>query len=191
MSGLWFTEDHEWIRIDDDEGAVVGITDYAQDQLGELVFVELPGVGAELDQGEEGAVIESVKAAGELKIPASGTVTEVNDTLVDEPGQVNADPLGDGWFLSDSDKGRLRTRRADGRGGLSGLRRIAGLNGHAARSAPAPGPGVRSRCIRRRRVTACAGAGEPARFGTVRTASAARQRTVIAATRQCDAHRRT
>ena len=99
MSGLWFTEDHEWIRIEDDDVAVVGITDYAQDQLGELVFVELPEVGGELDQGEEAAVIESVKAAGELKIPVSGTVTEVNDTLVDEPGQVNADPLGDGWFL--------------------------------------------------------------------------------------------
>ena len=105
MSGLWFTEDHEWIRIDD-EGAVVGITDYAQDQLGELVFVELPEVGAEFDQGDEGAVIESVKAAGELKIPVSGTITEINDTLVDEPGQVNADPLGDGWFF------RIRTRDA-------------------------------------------------------------------------------
>ena len=99
MSDLWFTEDHEWIRIEDDDVAVVGITDYAQDQLGELVFVELPEVGGELDQGEEAVVIESVKAAGELKIPVSGTVTEVNDTLVDEPGQVNADPLGDGWFL--------------------------------------------------------------------------------------------
>ena len=99
MSDLWFTEDHEWIRIEDDGVAVVGITDYAQDQLGELVFVELPEVGAELDQGEEGAVIESVKAAGELKIPVSGTVAEVNDSLVDEPGQVNADPIGDGWFF--------------------------------------------------------------------------------------------
>ena len=99
MSGLWFTEDHEWIRIEGDDGAVVGITDYAQDQLGELVFVELPEVGAELDQGEEAAVIESVKAAGELKAPVSGAVTEVNDSLEDEPGQVNADPLGDGWFF--------------------------------------------------------------------------------------------
>ena len=99
MNDLWFTEDHEWVRIEEGDAAVVGITDYAQDQLGELVFVELPEVGGELDQGEEAAVIESVKAAGELKIPVSGTVTEVNDTLVDEPGQVNADPLGDGWFL--------------------------------------------------------------------------------------------
>ena len=112
MSDLWFTEDHEWVRIADDHGAVVGITDYAQDQLGELVFVELPEVGAELHQGDEGAVIESVKAAGELKIPVSGTVTEVNDSLVDEPGQVNADPLGDGWFF------RIQVRDASELDGL-------------------------------------------------------------------------
>ena len=99
MSDLWFTEDHEWIRIEDGAVAVVGITDYAQELLGELVFVELPDVASELDQGEEAAVIESVKAAGELKMPVSGTVTEVNDSLVDEPGQVNADPIGDGWFF--------------------------------------------------------------------------------------------
>ena len=99
MGELWFTEDHEWIRMEDDDTAVVGVTDYAQEQLGELVFVELPEVGAELDQGEEAAVIESVKAAGELKMPVGGTVTEVNESLVDEPGQVNADPAGDGWFL--------------------------------------------------------------------------------------------
>ena len=99
MSELWFTEDHEWVRTEEGGGAVVGISDYAQDQLGELVFVELPEVGAEIDQGAEGAVIESVKAAGELKMPISGTVTEVNSSLVDEPGQVNADPTGDGWFF--------------------------------------------------------------------------------------------
>ena len=112
MSDLWFTEDHEWVRVEDDGSAVVGITGYAQDQLGELVFVELPEVGAELDQGEEGAVIESVKAAGELKAPVSGTVTEVNESLVDEPGQVNADPLGDGWFF------RIRVGDASELGGL-------------------------------------------------------------------------
>ena len=112
MSDLWFTEDHEWVRIEDDGSAVVGITGYAQDQLGELVFVELPEVGAELDQGEEGAIIESVKAAGELKAPVSGTVTEVNESLVDEPGQVNADPLGDGWFF------RIRVGDASELGGL-------------------------------------------------------------------------
>lgn len=112
MSDLRFTEDHEWIRIEEDDVAVVGITDYAQDQLGELVFVELPEVGAELDQGDEGAVVESVKAAGELKIPVSGTVTEVNESLVDEPGQVNADPMNDGWFF------RIRLRDASELDGL-------------------------------------------------------------------------
>ena len=112
MSDLRFTEDHEWIRIEGDDVAVIGITDYAQEQLGELVFVELPGVGAELDQGEEGAVIESVKAAGELKMPVGGTVTEVNESLEDEPGQVNADPTGDGWFL------RMRMKDASELDGL-------------------------------------------------------------------------
>ena len=112
MSDLRFTEDHEWIRIEEDDVAVVGITDYAQDQLGELVFVELPEVGAELDQGDEGAVVESVKAAGELKVPVSGTVTEVNESLVDEPGQVNADPMNDGWFF------RIRLRDASELDGL-------------------------------------------------------------------------
>ena len=112
MSDLWFTEDHEWIRVEDDDAAVVGVTDYAQEQLGELVFVELPEAGSELDQGEEAVVIESVKAAGELKMPVSGTVTEVNDSLVDEPGQVNADPIGDGWFF------RMQVRDASELDGL-------------------------------------------------------------------------
>ena len=112
MSDLWFTEDHEWIRIEDDDVAVVGITGYAQEQLGELVFVELPDIASELVQGDEAAVIESVKAAGELKMPVSGTVTEVNDSLVDEPGQVNADPIGDGWFF------RIQVRDASELDGL-------------------------------------------------------------------------
>ena len=98
MNDMWFTEDHEWILIEDGD-AVVGITDYAQDRLGELVFVELPEVGAEFEQGAECAVIESVKAAGEIKMPVSGTVTEINTSLVDEPEQVNTDPTGDGWFF--------------------------------------------------------------------------------------------
>ena len=99
MSDLWFTESHEWIRVESDESAVVGITDYAQEQLGELVYVELPEPGTELGQGAESAVVESVKAAGEVKMPVSGRVTEVNDALADEPGQVNSDPVGDGWFF--------------------------------------------------------------------------------------------
>ena len=98
MSGTKYTDDHEWIRMDGDV-AVVGITDHAQEQLGELVFVELPEVGRELSKGDEAAVIESVKAASELHAPASGTVTEVNDALNDEPTKVNEDAQGEGWFF--------------------------------------------------------------------------------------------
>ena len=99
MSDIKFTEDHEWIRMDDAETAACGITDYAQEQLGELVFVELPEVGQEVTQGNETAVIESVKAAGEFKAPVSGTIVAVNEALVDEPETVNNNPLGDGWFI--------------------------------------------------------------------------------------------
>ena len=99
MSEMKFTEDHEWILLEDDDVAVVGITDYAQDQLGELVFVELPEVGSEWVQGAEAAVIESVKAAGEVKAPVAGTVVEVNESLEDEPERVNADPTGEGWII--------------------------------------------------------------------------------------------
>ena len=99
MSDIKFTEDHEWIRMDDDETGVCGISDYAQDQLGELVFLELPEVGQEITQGNEAAVIESVKAAGEFKAPVSGAIVEVNEALADEPETVNNDPFGDGWFI--------------------------------------------------------------------------------------------
>lgn len=99
MSTVKFTRDHEWIQMEDDGTAIVGITDYAQDQLGELVYVELPEVDKEFSAGSDAVVIESVKAAGEVKVPVSGSVTEVNESLVDEPGKVNTDPMGDGWFL--------------------------------------------------------------------------------------------
>lgn len=99
MSDIKFTEDHEWIRMEDDDTGVCGITEYAQDQLGELVFIELPEAGSEISKGSEAAVIESVKAAGELKAPVSGTIVEVNETLADEPEIVNNDPQGDGWFI--------------------------------------------------------------------------------------------
>jgi glycine cleavage system H protein len=99
MSAVRFTKDHEWIQMEDDDIGVVGITDYAQDQLGELVYVELPEVEQELASGTDAVVIESVKAAGEVKAPVSGTVVEVNETLVDEPEKVNNDPMGDGWFI--------------------------------------------------------------------------------------------
>jgi len=99
MSDIKFTEDHEWIRMEDDETGVCGISEYAQDQLGELVFIELPETGTEVSQGSEAAVIESVKAAGELKAPVSGTIIEVNEALAEEPEIVNNDPQGDGWFI--------------------------------------------------------------------------------------------
>lgn len=106
MGGLRYTEDHEWVRIEDDGTAVVGITDYAQEQLGEIVFVELPEVGDEIERGAEAAVIESVKAASELFAPVSGTVAAVNEALDDEPALVNEDPTGEGWFLRiDTDAG--------------------------------------------------------------------------------------
>ena len=99
MSEIRYTEDHEWIRFEEDGLAVVGITDYAQEQLGEIVFIELPEVGDEVERGSEAAVIESVKAASELFAPVSGTIAKVNEALNDEPALVNEDPAGEGWFL--------------------------------------------------------------------------------------------
>lgn len=109
MSTVRFTRDHEWIQMDDDGVATIGITDYAQDQLGELVYVELPDVDQEFDTGSDVVVIESVKAAGEVKAPVSGSIAEVNESLADEPGKVNSDPMGDGWFIKMrvSDPGEL------------------------------------------------------------------------------------
>ncbi len=98
MSSIKFTKDHEWVRVEGDIGTV-GLTDYAQEQLGDIVFVELPDVGRQLDKGGEAVVIESVKAAGELYAPAAGEVTEVNESLGDDPAQVNSDPMGGGWFF--------------------------------------------------------------------------------------------
>jgi glycine cleavage system H protein len=98
MSTIKYTKDHEWVRIEGDT-AVVGITDYAQTQLGDVVYVELPAIGKRVDQGKEAAVVESVKAASEVYAPVSGEVIAVNDALSGEPGKVNADPLGEGWFL--------------------------------------------------------------------------------------------
>ena len=99
MGAVRYTKDHEWVLMGDDGIAVVGITDYAQDQLGELVYVELPEIDKELGAGREAVVIESVKAAGEVKAPVSGTIVEVNEALADEPEKVNNDPMGDGWFI--------------------------------------------------------------------------------------------
>ena len=98
MSLLRFTKDHEWIRLDGDI-AVVGITDFAQSQLGDVVYVELPEIGRQVEQGKEAAVVESVKAASEVYAPVSGEVVEVNETLTADPAKVNADAMGEGWFL--------------------------------------------------------------------------------------------
>src|SRR5690242_10394638 len=95
---LKFSTEHEWVRREGDV-AVVGITEYAQSQLGDVVYVELPATGKKVEKGKEAAVIESVKAASELYAPVSGEVVEVNDALSGEPAKVNADPMGDGWFM--------------------------------------------------------------------------------------------
>ena len=94
-----YTEDHDWLRLESDGVVVVGITDYAQQQLGDLVFVQLPDVGAKLAANEEAAVVESVKAASDVKAPLAGAVVAVNSEIVEQPGTVNMDPLGAGWFM--------------------------------------------------------------------------------------------
>jgi len=92
-----FTEEHEWLRVEGDV-VVVGITEHASEQLGDVVFVELPDVGGEVAKDDEVVVIESVKAASDILAPLDGEITEVNEALVDEPAKVNDDPMGDAWF---------------------------------------------------------------------------------------------
>lgn len=98
MSEKRYTEDHEWVMMNGDE-ATVGISHHAQEQLGDIVFVELPAIGKRVDKGKEAAVVESVKAASEIYAPADGEITGVNEALNDEPGMVNSDPEGNGWFF--------------------------------------------------------------------------------------------
>jgi glycine cleavage system H protein len=98
MSALRFTKDHEWVRLDGDI-ATVGITDYAQSQLGDVVYVELPEIGRRVEQGKEAAIVESVKAASEVYAPLSGEVVAANDALSGEPAKVNSDATGAGWFF--------------------------------------------------------------------------------------------
>ena len=93
----YFTEDHEWIDVDGETGTV-GISDYAQGQLGDIVFVDVPDEGKQLAKGDEAAVVESVKAASDVYSPVSGTVIEGNPALADEPALVNTDPEAEGWF---------------------------------------------------------------------------------------------
>ncbi len=129
---LRYTKEHEWLRQEEDGSVTIGITDHAQTALGDLVYVELPEVGQEVESGGEMAVVESVKAASDVYAPIGGTVTEVNEALSDDPEMINADPYGDGWivrlqpsgeaddtmdpdeyqeFLDELDEKRLFTRR--------------------------------------------------------------------------------
>ena len=108
MSEIRYTDQHEWVRIDGDE-ATIGITKYAAEQLGDVVYVELPQAGQKVGAGGEAAVVESVKAASEVYAPVGGEVTTSNAALSDDPAKVNADPEGDGWFfkLKLADKGEF------------------------------------------------------------------------------------
>ena len=98
MSELKFSEEHEWILIEGDV-ATVGITDHAQEQLGEIVYVETPEVGSEVNKNDNTGVVESVKAASEIYAPLTGEIIAVNEALADNPQKVNEDPMGDGWFF--------------------------------------------------------------------------------------------
>ena len=104
----YFTDEHEWIDVEGDS-ATVGITDFAQGQLGDIVFVELPDVGSVIDKGKDAAVVESVKAASDVYAPISGEIMETNDALEDDPALVNTSPEEDGWFfkMTISDKSQL------------------------------------------------------------------------------------
>jgi len=106
MSDLKYTEEHEWIRIDGDVGTI-GISNFAQEQLGDVVFVDLPDIGKIVVPGDEAAIIESVKAASELYTPVSGEIIEVNSALSEAPELVNSDPTGEGWFI------KIRLSKAD------------------------------------------------------------------------------
>lgn len=110
-SELKYASTHEWARLEEDGSVTVGITDHAQDALGDVVFVELPEVGAQLDAGEEAGVVESVKAASDVYAPVSGEVIAINDKVDDDPEIVNAEPYGDGWFyrLAPNDASELES----------------------------------------------------------------------------------
>jgi glycine cleavage system H protein len=99
MAEMRYTEDHEWVRMESDGTVTIGITDHAQDALGDIVFVEMPDTGRHFIKGEAACVVESVKAAADLKMPLAGTIVAVNGALPDDPSKVNTDPLTDGWFV--------------------------------------------------------------------------------------------
>lgn len=99
MSDMKYSKDHEWLLMEDDNSATIGITDFAQNKLGDIVYVELPEVDAQFNKDDDIAVVESVKAASDVMSPVSGTVIAINDTLEDEPEKVNSNPTDEGWFL--------------------------------------------------------------------------------------------
>ena len=109
MSTLKYTKAHEWVRLDDDGTLTMGISQFAQEQLGDVVYVELPPVGKTVKAGDNLVMVESVKSTGEIKAPVSGTVTAINERLTKEPETVNADPLGEGWLykMQATDAGAL------------------------------------------------------------------------------------
>lgn len=94
-----YTEDHEWVRIEGDGTTTIGITDHAQDALGDIVFIEMPEVDKHFAKGDAACVVESVKAAADVKMPFAGTIVSVNVALPDDPSKVNTDPMNEGWFL--------------------------------------------------------------------------------------------
>jgi glycine cleavage system H protein len=96
---LKYTSEHEWLRQEEDGSVTIGITEHAQSALGDLVYVELPEIGQEVESGGERAVVESVKAASDVYAPISGSITAVNEVLADDPEKINADPYGDGWIV--------------------------------------------------------------------------------------------
>jgi glycine cleavage system H protein len=110
---LLYTNDHEWLRRESDGGVTVGITEHAANALGDLVYVELPEVGQDVESGGEMAVVESVKAASDVYAPVAGSISAVNEELADDPEKINADPYGDGWIVridaSEFDEGDLMT----------------------------------------------------------------------------------
>ncbi|MDH5622734.1 MAG: glycine cleavage system protein GcvH [Gammaproteobacteria bacterium] len=114
---LLYTDEHEWLRQEEDGSVTIGITDHAQVALGDLVYVELPDVGEEVDAGGEMAVVESVKAASDVYAPIAGEILEVNEDLADDPETINSDPYGDGWIVrmqpsDDLDEDALMTPEA-------------------------------------------------------------------------------
>ena len=99
MAETRYTSDHEWVRLEDDGTLTVGITDHAQEALGDIVFVELPEIDRQVAEGESFATVESTKAASDVFAPLAGRIAEINDSIVEDPGLINRDPQGEGWFL--------------------------------------------------------------------------------------------